>query len=97
MTREPGDLPRHITSPAGCPVGRMFAVTDSLRADVRAAVCRLANHRLEAAVMSVTVATLGFPRIGPRRELKTALEGYWAGKTDQIALLAAAADLRCKA
>jgi 5-methyltetrahydropteroyltriglutamate--homocysteine methyltransferase len=47
--------------------------------------------------MTVTVATLGFPRIGPRRELKTALESYWSGKTDQAALLAAAADLRSKA
>ena len=47
--------------------------------------------------MAVTVATLGFPRIGPRRELKTALESYWSGKTDQAALLAAAADLRSKA
>lgn len=47
--------------------------------------------------MSVTVATLGFPRIGPRRELKTGLESYWAGKTDQAALLATAADLRSKA
>ena len=24
-------------------------------------------------------STLGFPRIGPRRELKRALEDYWAG------------------
>ena len=47
--------------------------------------------------MTVTVATLGFPRIGPRRELKTALESHWAGKTDQAALLATAADLRSKA
>ena len=47
--------------------------------------------------MAVTVATLGFPRIGPRRELKTALESYWSGKIDQAALLAAAADLRSKA
>ena len=47
--------------------------------------------------MTVTVATLGFPRIGPRRELKTALESYWSGKTDQAALLVAAADLRSKA
>ena len=37
--------------------------------------------------MTVTVATLGFPRIGPRRELKTALESHWAGKTDAAALL----------
>lgn len=47
--------------------------------------------------MTVTVATLGFPRIGPRRELKTALESYWAGKSDREALLGAAADLRSKA
>ncbi|MBP0492645.1 5-methyltetrahydropteroyltriglutamate--homocysteine S-methyltransferase [Roseomonas indoligenes] len=46
--------------------------------------------------MSVTVATLGFPRIGPRRELKTALESYWSGKSDRAALLAVAAGLRAK-
>lgn len=44
--------------------------------------------------MTVTVATLGFPRIGPRRELKTALEDHWAGKTDAATLLATAAELR---
>lgn len=47
--------------------------------------------------MTVTVATLGFPRIGPRRELKTALESHWAGRTDQVALLATAAELRNRA
>lgn len=46
--------------------------------------------------MSVTVATLGFPRIGPRRELKTALERYWSGKSDRAELLALAADLRAR-
>jgi 5-methyltetrahydropteroyltriglutamate--homocysteine methyltransferase len=46
--------------------------------------------------MTVTVATLGFPRIGPRRELKTALERYWSGKIDQQALLDVAADLRAE-
>ncbi|GAA4490232.1 5-methyltetrahydropteroyltriglutamate--homocysteine S-methyltransferase [Gluconacetobacter tumulicola] len=44
--------------------------------------------------MSVTVATLGFPRIGPRRELKTELEQHWAGRSDAASLLAAAARLR---
>ena len=44
--------------------------------------------------MSVFAANLGFPRIGPRRELKTATEAYWAGKIDQTALLEAAAALR---
>ncbi|MFZ3007951.1 MAG: 5-methyltetrahydropteroyltriglutamate--homocysteine S-methyltransferase [Phenylobacterium sp.] len=46
--------------------------------------------------MTVTVATLGFPRIGPRRELKTALERYWSGRSDPAALLAVAADLRAR-
>jgi 5-methyltetrahydropteroyltriglutamate--homocysteine methyltransferase len=46
--------------------------------------------------MTVTVATLGFPRIGPKRELKTALERYWSGKSEQHALLDIAADLRAK-
>ena len=44
--------------------------------------------------MTVTVATLGFPRIGPKRELKTALENHWAAKIDAKALLAVAAGLR---
>ena len=43
---------------------------------------------------TVQVATLGFPRIGPKRELKTALEAYWAGKTDAETLLSTAAELR---
>jgi 5-methyltetrahydropteroyltriglutamate--homocysteine methyltransferase len=47
--------------------------------------------------MSVSVATLGFPRIGPRRELKTALERYWSGKSDQAELLGTAAALRAAA
>ena len=44
--------------------------------------------------MSITVSTLGFPRIGPRRELKTALERFWAGKINGQSLLADAAGLR---
>ncbi|HEV2597418.1 5-methyltetrahydropteroyltriglutamate--homocysteine S-methyltransferase [Sphingopyxis sp.] len=44
--------------------------------------------------MTVSVATLGFPRIGLRRELKFALENYWAGKSPLAELQAAAAGLR---
>lgn len=40
------------------------------------------------------MATLGTPRIGPRRELKIALESYWSGKSSESALLEAAAGLR---
>ncbi|WP_454917697.1 5-methyltetrahydropteroyltriglutamate--homocysteine S-methyltransferase [Xanthobacter sediminis] len=43
---------------------------------------------------TIPVATLGTPRIGPRRELKAALENYWAGKTGEAELLEAAAALR---
>ncbi|MDB5617539.1 5-methyltetrahydropteroyltriglutamate--homocysteine S-methyltransferase [Tardiphaga sp.] len=43
---------------------------------------------------SIAVATLGTPRIGPRRELKTALESYWSGRSDEKALMATAAELR---
>lgn len=47
--------------------------------------------------MTVTIATLGFPRIGPRRELKHALESFWSGKSDETALLESAAGLRTAA
>ena len=43
---------------------------------------------------SIPVSTLGVPRIGLRRELKTALEQFWSGKIDQAALLEVAAKLR---
>ncbi|MBJ3775611.1 5-methyltetrahydropteroyltriglutamate--homocysteine S-methyltransferase [Acuticoccus mangrovi] len=41
-----------------------------------------------------SVASLGTPRIGPRRELKAALESYWAGRSDATALTETAAGLR---
>lgn len=47
--------------------------------------------------MTVTIATLGFPRIGPRRELKHALESFWSGKSGEAALLEATAGLRTAA
>lgn len=47
--------------------------------------------------MTVTIATLGFPRIGPRRELKKALESHWSGKTSAAELLETAAALRTAA
>ncbi len=42
----------------------------------------------------VTTHSLGYPRIGARRELKIALESYWRGDTDAGELLATAAQLR---
>ena len=47
--------------------------------------------------MTVSVATLGFPRIGPKRELKTALENHWSGQSHADALLGVAANLRATA
>ena len=46
--------------------------------------------------MTISTANLGFPRIGARRELKFALESYWAGKSDEAALKSVAASLRAK-
>jgi 5-methyltetrahydropteroyltriglutamate--homocysteine methyltransferase len=44
----------------------------------------------------VRTASLGFPRIGARRELKQATEAYWQGRIDQPALLAVGAELRAR-
>ncbi len=42
----------------------------------------------------VLATNLGFPRIGPMRELKKAVEGYWKQKITQDELLATAKSLR---
>lgn len=34
--------------------------------------------------MVTTTATIGFPRIGSQRQMKTALEAYWAGKMTEV-------------
>jgi 5-methyltetrahydropteroyltriglutamate--homocysteine methyltransferase len=39
-------------------------------------------------------ANLGYPRIGPKRELKTALESFWTGRSSEPELLNTAAVLR---
>lgn len=41
-----------------------------------------------------TATVTGSPRIGPKRELKRATEGYWAGRTDRAQLESVAASLR---
>ncbi|MFC3282769.1 5-methyltetrahydropteroyltriglutamate--homocysteine S-methyltransferase [Litchfieldella rifensis] len=40
--------------------------------------------------------TLGYPRIGAKRELKKATEAYWKGEIDQHALEAVGAELRAR-
>jgi 5-methyltetrahydropteroyltriglutamate--homocysteine methyltransferase len=47
-------------------------------------------------VTRVLSSNLGFPRIGTRRELKTALESYWSGASNGEALRATAASLRAR-
>ncbi len=42
----------------------------------------------------IATANLGFPRIGPRRELKFALEKSWAGESNPDELEAAAREVR---
>jgi 5-methyltetrahydropteroyltriglutamate--homocysteine methyltransferase len=43
---------------------------------------------------ALPVASLGTPRIGPRRELKFALESFWSGATDEKALIETGTGLR---
>jgi 5-methyltetrahydropteroyltriglutamate--homocysteine methyltransferase len=37
--------------------------------------------------MSLPTSTIGFPRIGPKREVKVALESYWSKKSTAEQLL----------
>ncbi|MFH5226978.1 hypothetical protein, partial [Antrihabitans spumae] len=41
---------------------------------------------MEKHTVTFSATVLGTPRIGPRRELKRAIESYWAGKIDQVEL-----------
>ncbi|MCJ8055316.1 5-methyltetrahydropteroyltriglutamate--homocysteine S-methyltransferase [Shinella curvata] len=45
---------------------------------------------------TLSVASLGFPRIGRHRELKAALEGFWSGKIAESDLLETARNLRAE-
>jgi 5-methyltetrahydropteroyltriglutamate--homocysteine methyltransferase len=45
-------------------------------------------------IENLQVASLGTPRIGPKRELKFALESFWGGQSDEATLQAAAKALR---
>lgn len=44
----------------------------------------------------VLATNLGFPRIGPKRELKKAVEAYWKGKSSEQELQKTAKDLRAQ-
>jgi 5-methyltetrahydropteroyltriglutamate--homocysteine methyltransferase len=47
-------------------------------------------------IVSVLSANLGFPRIGPNRELKKALEDYWTGRSSKDQLVSSGAQLRAQ-
>ena len=44
--------------------------------------------------MNISAQLIGYPRIGPRRELKWALERAWSGRLDSAAFAARASELR---
>lgn len=48
----------------------------------------------DSTASSIPIASLGTPRIGPRRELKFALESFWSGATDEKALIETGMGLR---
>src|SRR6266567_4994050 len=52
------------------------------------------NSTTTNSTSSLAVASLGTPRIGPRRELKFALESFWSGATDEKALIETGIGLR---
>ncbi|MCM6773805.1 5-methyltetrahydropteroyltriglutamate--homocysteine S-methyltransferase [Nocardia sp. CDC159] len=59
--------------------------------------CDFEHWRLIVTVTSrtpFTATVLGIPRIGPRRELKRAIESYWAGRIDAAELHGVAKTLR---
>ncbi|NBD17824.1 MAG: hypothetical protein GVY04_17340 [Cyanobacteria bacterium] len=43
--------------------------------------------------MTIQTQTLGYPRIGKKRELKKALEAYWKGESNAETLLKAAREV----
>ena len=52
------------------------------------------NTEITAPAKRLQATALGYPRIGPRRELKRALEAHWSGRLDAQGLEAAAAAIR---
>ena len=51
-------------------------------------------HSLETDVSIFSATVLGTPRIGPRRELKFAIERYWRGESSEAELRAIVTELR---
>jgi 5-methyltetrahydropteroyltriglutamate--homocysteine methyltransferase len=62
--------------------------------DARMTVTDTSPDRSALARRTFTTTILGSPRIGPNRELKRAVEKYWAGRLDRAELEAVAATIR---
>ena len=90
MTREPRNVLGRVSRCVACK-GWLSPARRS--ACVRSAFCPQ-SWGMPMSIQSIPVATLGVPRIGPRRELKAALESYWSSKSDATALREAAAGIR---
>lgn len=52
------------------------------------------SKAMSTTAVPFTATILGSPRIGPKRELKRAVEKYWSGRIDRAALESVAATLR---
>jgi 5-methyltetrahydropteroyltriglutamate--homocysteine methyltransferase len=96
LTREPRDLPRqdNVTG-RGVPVVRLRPASD-VGASLHATARPLPPNRIgfkPRSSSSIQISTLGTSRIGPRRELRFALEEFWPGKSDETTLLESAAAL----
>src|ERR1700730_11361006 len=89
MTREPRNVLGRVFRCVACK-GWLSPARRS--ACVRSAFCP--SWGMPMSIQAIPVATLGVPRIGPRRELKAALESYWSSKSDATALREAAAGIR---
>ena len=66
-------------------IGRSLGCLRALRSLIKGS--KMTSHIIKS-------ASLGFPRIGAKRELKTALEQFWKGNISKDDLLKTAADLR---
>src|SRR5690625_3506764 len=77
-----------------CPPLRAEHATGRRSPSTTRAAARPPAWRTQMSNPLPTATILGYPRIGENRELKRALESYWAGRSSAEELRAAAADVR---
>src|ERR671911_203732 len=74
-------------------VGRLHVELQLQNESMVISYTRLTSHDTEDSTMALATIP-GYPRIGKRRELKRALEGYWSGKRSAAELEETAAAIR---